>query len=496
MRFVRYRLLGRVWPAHHEILRQTEKTIITEDVAVVIPCHNYGVHLARAIDSVLNQSVQPSDILIIDDSSTDGTREVAESYVDRGVRYLRVEHRSLALSRNSGAQATTATYLLFLDADDWMRNDYIEKCLQKMHPPKIAFVYADRQHFGDNNDYMQTPEFDAAQLSRGNYIASNALIWRQAFDAVGGYRDIPHALEDWDFYRRLSSVGYKGARADTLSYIFVHENSMLAALAKDPKRTYARDAALLHYPVTIFTPFAGRTEIFDRYLAALRSIDFDPQMIRIHWYDTSGDPAFESLLRTAMSTLPFGRTTYSKSPLPALWKVTPQSLIRNRIDMLDQTEYLYQMAVVRAFNDMVQFCNTQFVLTLEDDIQMEPDTLKLLLESMQHDVAAVVAPYKSGFYPRYEVWVPDGFRAIHFTKKRTGIEEVGGCGCGCTLFRTSMLKQIAPLFTGVRDTPKQWYDQATYLRLAQHGKILCNWDAEVEHMQTERYKEKLNPAFV
>ncbi len=511
IRYVRHGLLGRRFPSDSRLFRRREKPAKqiechpmpflssakrSVDVAVVIPCHNYAEFLPRAVDSVLAQTVRPKEIVVIDDASTDDTKAVTERYASHGVRYVRVEHRNLALTRNSGTSETGAEYLLFLDADDWLRDDYIEKCLEKMTTPKIAVVYADRQHFGDNQYYQKTHEFDVASAAQGNYISSNALIWRQALDAVGGYREIPHSLEDWDFYRRVFAEGYAAARAETLSHIFIHENSMLSSLMKNRERSYAKDASCGHHPITIFTPFAGRRDVFDRYVAGLRALDFDPQMIRLHWYDTSGVPEFGALLRTTLSKLPFGRTTYTDAPLPPFWGQTPANLIKNRIEKLDELEYFYQMAVVRAYNAMITSCDTEYVLTLEDDMRLESQTLNVLLGSFQLETAAVIAPYKSGFYPRYEVWNlrEDGVHET-FKTKQSGVMEVGGAGCGCTLFRTSMLRAIAPIFTGVRHQPKKWYDQLIYLRLKNHGNILCNWEAEVEHMHTERYREKLTAAF-
>ncbi len=504
VRHIRHAILGRWWPSDRSyfpapvkpVSSIVEKNTATADIAVIIPCHNYGKFLSRAIDSVLAQTLQPKDILVVDDSSTDDTKDVALRYSGQGVRYLRVEHRSLSHTRNSGALATESKYLLFLDADDYLQEDYLASCLKEMTGPEVAVVYCDRQQFGDNTFYMKTPEYDYDLLTRGNYISSHSLILRQAFDLVGGFRQIDHSLEDWDFYRRVLALPFVARKGTSLVHYNVHEDSMLQTLVKGPHWSYAHEAAIMHHPITIFTPFAGRMEVFERYLEGLLNLECDQSMIHLHWYNTSDNPAFDAHLRSAIARLPFGSVTYTKAPLPALWNRTPEMLIKNRITKMDETEYYYQLAVVRAFNEMISRSQTEYILTLEDDMHLQPETLKLLAGSMERDTAAVVAPYKSGFYPRYEIWMPEGTLTRHFTEKQTGIREVGGSGFGCTLFRTDMLKKVAPIFTGVRDTPKQWYDQATYLRLARHGKILCNWDAEVEHMQTERYKETLSPAFV
>lgn len=502
VRHVRYGWLGKKWPVQTEgrRLRTHDKKPkpprSAADVAVIIPCHNYAQYLQRAIESVLAQTVEPVSILVVDDASDDDTAEIAKYFEKDGVDYLRVECHSLSLARNEGAKATKSRFLLFLDADDYLRSDYIEKCIIHMHDPAVGIVYADRQQFGDNAHYLRTPEYDYDALTTGNFISSHALIRRQAFDMAGGYRQIQYSLEDWDFYRRVLAMGYTAKRADTLVYYNVHGDSMLQTLLRSGHWSYANEAALPHHPLTIFTPFAGRIDVFDRYVAALLALDVDPAMIRLHWYNTSEDVAFEKRLKETLATLPFGRITYTHAPLPALWNHSPQSLIRQRIADELNADYYYQLAVARAYNDMLRSCDTEYVLTLEDDIAMPPQTVTLLQQTMDRDVAAVVAPYKSGFYPRYDVWLEQKNGTVsNFKDKGKGVEEVGGSGFGCTLFRTSALRKIAPIHTRVHWQPKQYFDQLSYLRLKRYGRILCNWDAEVDHMKTERYADNLHPHF-
>ncbi len=502
VRNIRHGWLGNLWPSQEQRVQPSTMTIVhrphpkKSDVAVVITCHNYADYLPKAIASILAQTVQPSDILLVDDASSDETRECTERFADQGVRYLRVEHGNVSKTRNSGAEVTSCTFLLFLDADDTLRADYIEESLKQMTGPEVAIVYHDRQNVGENKHYIKTPEYHYASLTESNYISSHALIRRQAFDLVGGYRELRYGLEDWDFYRRVLRLPFIAKRGNSLIYYNVHKDSMLQTLIRNTHQSYANDAAIAQHPLTIFTPFAGRADVLDRYVEGLRSLEWDPTMIRLHWYDTSGNAAFEERLRDTMKTLRFGQVTYTNAPLPALWKRTPQTLIEERIREADTTEYYYELAVARAYNEMITQCSTEYMLTLEDDIRLQPDTLKLLSDCMDRDVAAVIAPYLCGFYPRTVVWhLNEKHEQETFKTFGTGTQQVDGSGFGCTLFRLSMLRKVAPIVTGVKNTPKQWYDQMTYLRLAHHGKILCNWDAKVEHMQTERYAEKLYPSF-
>lgn len=504
-RSIRHKLFGRKWPVQPPTpLPPPTPTPgpaayplyalnpLPRDTAVIIPCHNYGRYLREAIDSVLEQTVKPVDIVVVDDASDDDSAAIAKEYASKGVRLLQVQFRSLALTRNAGIQSTRSTFIVSIDADDRLPPDYIERCVGVMDNPRIAVAYGDRSEFGERTQYLSAPDFSEDILLRYNFIPASSLIRRQAFDLAGGYRQIDGSLEDWDFYRRLVAMGFTARHAGTFVQYRMHKQSMGYLLKKDPLYSYARIAALKNYPVTIFTPFAGRDTVFDRYLEGLLSLDYDPSLIRLHWYNTSADPVFDAQLRTAMQSLPFGRITYTHSPLPPLWNHTPESLIRMRIEDPVETDYYYQLAVVRAYNDMIQSCDTEYVLTLEDDMHVNPDTLLTLQNAMQYETVAAVAPYKSGFFPRYEIWQKGPAGTVRcYPTKQSGIMDIGGSGFGCALFRTFALRSIAPIYTGVRGIPQQWYDQLTYLRLASLGRIVCNWDAEVEHMHTERYKEKL-----
>ena len=88
------------------------------DRAVAVIFHNYGCYLAEALESVLEQTRQPDEIIVIDDSSTDDTPQVAARYAHRKVRYERVTVRNVYQARRAGFEATESQALCFLDADD------------------------------------------------------------------------------------------------------------------------------------------------------------------------------------------------------------------------------------------------------------------------------------------------------------------------------------------------------------------------------------------
>lgn len=463
IRFVRYNMFGRIWPVYRTANNLCPPTDLPPpEVAVIIPCHNYGHFLREAIESVLAQTVKPVDVLVVDDASDDDTAAIARSYADQGVRLLQVNHRSLALTRNSGAAATHSAYLLYLDADDRLPKKYIQRCLDVMTEQRIGIAYPDRALFGASNLYVQSPStFSEGLLLRNNFISSHALILRQAFDVVGGYRKIEGILEDWDFYRRVIAVGYTARRARTAVQYRMHSQSMGYTLRKSPEYTYARAAALAYHPTTIFTAFSGDIALFEEHLNGLRNLQGNPQYIHLHWYNMSADPAFDARLRAATGTLPFQKIIYTQSTSPSS----------------DTNNPLRKM---QAYNNMIRTCDTGYVLALEEDIRIRPDTLTSLLDAMDGDLVAVIAPCKKADSSLYNMWHRREDNGVFYPHQyqSTGTEFVWGADMACTLFRLHPLRMIVPLCASAT----QSWEHVLYQTLIVHGRIICNWKSEVERI--------------
>ncbi len=92
----------------------------TEGISVVIPAMNAEAFVGRAIDSALAQTLAPREIIVVDDGSTDGTRQVVQRYGER-VRYLQQDNQGASAARNTGIRAASGEWIAFLDADDeWL----------------------------------------------------------------------------------------------------------------------------------------------------------------------------------------------------------------------------------------------------------------------------------------------------------------------------------------------------------------------------------------
>jgi|GEM_PF-2712396 len=175
---------------------------------VVIMSHNYGRYLGLAIDSAFAQSRPPARVVVVDDASTDDTAEVIRPYLDR-VEFHRVEFRSQQRTRNFGLARATTEYALFLDADDHMAVEMIERLEDALDAnPEARLAYCDKTVFGDEAAMRRlnlAPQwrarpFSVEALHFKNFIMATSLLRRQCIDA---FDERVVRLTDWDTWLGL-----------------------------------------------------------------------------------------------------------------------------------------------------------------------------------------------------------------------------------------------------------------------------------------------------
>ena len=180
-------------------------------VSVVIPCFNQGRFLADALDSVFAQSERPSEIVVVDDGSTDDTSAVAARYP--GVTLVRQPNRGLAAARNAGVTATMGEFLVFLDADDRLRPDALVIGRRELEAdPSCAFVYGHCERIDERGRPLPTgPPLQVTgdhyeALLYRNYIWTPAVVMfrRSSCGAALRFNSAVDAAADLELYLRLT----------------------------------------------------------------------------------------------------------------------------------------------------------------------------------------------------------------------------------------------------------------------------------------------------
>lgn len=105
-------------------------------ISVIVPVYKVAPYLRQCVDSIINQSFDDLEILLIDDGSPDQCGEICDEYAakDSRVRVFHTENKGLSAARNLGLQKATGEYIGFIDSDDWIEPDMYEVLLRKDTP--------------------------------------------------------------------------------------------------------------------------------------------------------------------------------------------------------------------------------------------------------------------------------------------------------------------------------------------------------------------------
>jgi glycosyltransferase involved in cell wall biosynthesis len=181
-------------------------------VSVIIPAYNAAAFVGEAVNSALAQSHPDVEVIVVDDSSTDGTPEILARYGDR-IRVHRQPNGGVSSARNTGAALAGGDWVSFLDADDVWAPRKIEAQLTAAVDGE--WVYTNRFNFGARgplpeiqSDVTLMTEGDVfvPLLMRGNFITVSSVMMRTAlFQQLGGFHHQPGGCEDWDLWLRASS---------------------------------------------------------------------------------------------------------------------------------------------------------------------------------------------------------------------------------------------------------------------------------------------------
>lgn len=200
-------------------------------VSVIIPTFNRAHLLGDAISSVLQQTYQKIEIIVIDDGSTDNTAELIGQYQDSRIRYIRQDNAGVATARNRGISASQGEYIAFLDSDDMYKPDCIEKkiALANRYPESVV-IGGGCTYFGatDGNNLPSTPArktvtyADLCIFTAFPGATCNIFVKRSAALAAGPFNTNLSDSEDRDFLRRLSKLGSIKSCDDYTVAIRVH----------------------------------------------------------------------------------------------------------------------------------------------------------------------------------------------------------------------------------------------------------------------------------
>lgn len=205
-------------------------------VSIITPTYNREDFIAVAIDSVLAQTMPDFELLIVDDGSTDNSRALIETYInkDSRVKYFYQQNQGQSVARNLALKEAKGDYICFLDSDNYWPADRLEKSLAAFAAhPEADIIYGDcitiNEH-GDIISYDNMKRYSgriAARLLKDNFISMNTTTTRRkCFNEMGGMSGKRRVADDYDLWLKFSAKYTFQYIPEYLAYYRVMENQI------------------------------------------------------------------------------------------------------------------------------------------------------------------------------------------------------------------------------------------------------------------------------
>ncbi len=227
-------------------------------VSVIIPTHNRPEQLRRAVRSVLNQTYTAVEIIVADDASTKDVEAVVKELGDERISYVRQEtNKGAPAARNMGFRQSRGEYVLFLDDDDELLPEQIERLVQfsleqKDKPGMVGCGFYYKVEGAEKKYHPTIPPHDDNMyrlLLRSNiFIMHSLLIRRECIEQAGYFDEALVACQDWDLWIRIAREYTIAVLPEILARHTVHGEQMTSNLER---KITAREQILDKYKETL-----------------------------------------------------------------------------------------------------------------------------------------------------------------------------------------------------------------------------------------------------
>lgn len=229
-------------------------------ISIIIPCYQQGEYLEDCLDSAYNQTMQAHEIIVVNDGSTDNSQEIAERYmfkqfpgIESPVRVINQVNKGLPSARNTGIMNATGDYCFFLDADDMLMENAVEKITQAILQTNADIVAPSFKEFGKSNRYVMLQMPTMEEMKIANRVGYFCAIRRSVLNEVGGYSPrMRFGYEDYHLSFNLFSLNktlcviqdplvmYRVKEKSMIHDAVAHHEELMAQIRKDFPQLWPR----------------------------------------------------------------------------------------------------------------------------------------------------------------------------------------------------------------------------------------------------------------
>jgi glycosyltransferase involved in cell wall biosynthesis len=213
-------------------------------ISCVIPVFNCERYLSEALDSVLAQDYPLSEIIVVDDGSTDGTPAILQARAD-AIRVITQQNLGVSAARNAGIRAASGDAIAFLDSDDIWPAGRLKALVDAAERDAAADVTAGLVQMLDRRPAKPALKEDLGTKHRVHCVGS-LLIRRSVFDRIGAFDEMLRVVEDTEFIMRARYGGIAFRMIDTVSLIYrLHEDNISRDIDRNQSATLDAMRSLL-----------------------------------------------------------------------------------------------------------------------------------------------------------------------------------------------------------------------------------------------------------
>lgn len=219
-------------------------------VSIIMPTYNQDQFIGKAIASVLEQTYGAWELIVVNNFSTDGTRQVVEAFADSRIKLFDFANLGIiAASRNFGIKESKGSLIAFLDSDDYWHPEKLKHCLEKIKSGYDMVCHGE-YFFKDGSDKFIATQYGPenrcrfeAMMTRGNCLSTSAIVVKKSVLDLTGLFDESLDLvtaEDFDLWLRAAKSGIKIGIIDLmLGYYRLHSSSASASNVRNAAATLA-----------------------------------------------------------------------------------------------------------------------------------------------------------------------------------------------------------------------------------------------------------------
>ena len=224
-------------------------------ISVVMPVYNGEKYLKQSIESVIRQSYKEWELIIVNDCSTDSSRDIMQSYADIDSRIRIVDNSSnlkLPMSLNAGFREARGNYLTWTSDDNLYKANALEELAGYLeNNPEIGLVYSDMDFVDASLNFIREQCLEPQMLLYADCVGASFMYRREVLDKVGEYDPNMFLVEDYEYWIRISEQFKIGHLNKNLYTYRVHDSSLTGTRKKDiNKQLYKLRIKHLDYLIT------------------------------------------------------------------------------------------------------------------------------------------------------------------------------------------------------------------------------------------------------